>query len=156
MAAHQSPLNPKEARAIARARCILDRVWRRDDAPAFHSPGAASTYLQCRLAALEREEFHACWLDAQHRLIAIEMLFIGTLSQTSVYPREVVRSALRHNAAAAIVAHNHPGGLAKPSAADIALTNALRDALALVDVKLLDHIIVAGATTESFAEEGLL
>jgi len=105
---------------------------------------------------LEREEFHACWLDAQNRLLAIEMLFIGTIHQTSVYPREVVKSALRHNAAAVIVAHNHPSGVAEPSAADLTLTKALRDALALVDVKLLDHIIVAGAHTMSFAEKGLL
>jgi DNA repair protein RadC len=99
----------------------------------------------------------ALWLDAQNRLLKAEELFSGTLTQTSVYPREVVKSALAHNAAAVILAHNHPSGIAEPSRADELLTKALKDALAMVDVKVLDHFIVAGNTPPlSFAERGLL
>ena len=95
-------------------------------------------------------------LDAQHRVIAIEELFRGTLTQTSVYPREVVKAALRANAAAVIFAHNHPSGVAEPSSADEMLTRTLKQALSLVDVQTLDHFIVAGTKTLSFAERGLI
>ena len=95
-------------------------------------------------------------LDAQHRVIAIEELFRGTLTQTSVYPREVVKAALRANAAAVIFAHKHPSGVAEPSHADEILTRSLKSALALVDVQVLDHFIVAGTRVMSFAERGLL
>jgi DNA repair protein RadC len=99
----------------------------------------------------------ALWLDAQNRLIKADELFTGSLTQTSVYPREVVKTALAHNAAAVILAHNHPSGVSEPSRADEILTRTLKDALAMVDVKLLDHFIVAGnATPLSFAERGLL
>ena len=99
----------------------------------------------------------ALWLDAQNQLIADEILFKGSLTQTSVYPREVVKQALARNAAAVILAHNHPSGLAEPSKADEMLTRTLKEALALVDVRLLDHFIVAGQSTPlSFAERGLL
>src|SRR5512146_964267 len=98
----------------------------------------------------------AVFLDAQHRVIASEELFNGTLTQTSVYPREVVKRALHHNAAAVIFAHNHPSGLAEPSRADEVLTQTLKQALALVDVKVLDHFIVGGGTAMSFAERGLI
>mgnify|MGYP002128668146 CR=1 FL=1 len=102
-------------------------------------------------------DFYALWLDAQNRLIAGEELFRGSLTQTSVYPREVVKRALWHNAAAVVLAHNHPSGVAEPSSADEHLTRALRQALALVDVRVLDHFIVAGAKQPlSFAERGLL
>ncbi len=121
------------------------------------TPGAVRDWLRLHLGALPREVFVALWLDARNRLIADEVLFTGTLTQTSVYPREVVKRALAHNAAAVILAHNHPSGAAEPSAADELLTRALRDALALVDVRLLDHFIVAGSATPlSFAERGLL
>jgi len=121
------------------------------------TPAAVRDWLRLHLAALPREVFVALWLDAQNRLIAEEVLFTGTLTQTSVYPREVVKRALAHNAAAAILAHNHPSGAAEPSAADELLTRALKEALALVDVRLLDHFIVAGsAAPVSFAERGLL
>jgi DNA repair protein RadC len=121
------------------------------------TPAAVRDWLRLHLAALPREVFVALWLDAQNRLIADEVLFTGTLTQTSVYPREVVKRALTHNAAATILAHNHPSGAAEPSAADELLTRALKEALALVDVRLLDHFIVAGsATPVSFAERGLL
>ena len=96
------------------------------------------------------------FLDTQQRLIAFEELFRGTLAQTSVYPREVVKRALALNAAAVVLAHNHPSGVAEPSRADEALTQALRSALALVDVRVLDHLVVAGADVRSFAELGLL
>lgn len=119
------------------------------------SPQAVRDYLRLTLAALPHEVFFALWLDAQNRLVAGETLFRGTLTQTSVYPREVVKRALAHNAAAVILAHNHPSGLAEPSAADLALTQALKEALNLVDVRLLDHFIVAGtAPPLSLAERG--
>ncbi|MCS7100635.1 MAG: DNA repair protein RadC [Burkholderiaceae bacterium] len=121
------------------------------------SPGAVCDYLRLALGRTPHEVFVALFLDAQNRLVADRELFRGTLTQTSVYPREVVKEALAHNAAAVIFAHNHPSGLAEPSRADEALTRALREALALVDVRVLDHIIVAGpAATFSFAERGLL
>jgi DNA repair protein RadC len=123
---------------------------------ALSSPRSVRDYLQLTLSGRDREVFVALLLDAQHRVIAVEELFSGTLTQTSVYPREVVKSALRHNAAAVIFAHNHPSGVAEPSSADQMLTQSLKTALALVDVQVLDHFVVAGAVTTSFAERGLL
>lgn len=124
---------------------------------AFASPGAVRDYLRLHLAGRPHEVFFALWLDAQNRLIAAEELFCGTLTQTSVYPREVVKKALGHNAAAVVLAHNHPSGLAEPSRADELLTRELKQALALVDVRVLDHFIVAGQSQPlSFAERGLL
>lgn len=121
------------------------------------SPNAARDWLKLKLGGLAHEVFGALWLDAQNRLIGWDELFRGTLTQTSVYPREVVKQALTRNAAAVILAHNHPSGLAEPSAADEALTRNLREALGLVDVRVLDHFIVAGrAAPLSFAERGLL
>jgi len=122
----------------------------------FSQPTAVREYLQIHFAQQEYESFVTLHLDAQNRLIAAEELFRGTLTQTSVYPREVVKSSLRHNAAAVIFAHNHPSGVAEPSRADELLTSNLKQALSLVDVKVLDHFIVAGASTLSFAERGLL
>lgn len=124
---------------------------------AFSTPSAVRDYLRLSLAGLQHEVFFALWLDAQNRLIAGEELFRGSLTQTSVYPREVVKKALWHNAAAVVLAHNHPSGVAEPSSADEHLTRELRQALALVDVRVLDHFIVAGASQPlSFAERGLL
>lgn len=124
---------------------------------AFSTPGAVRDYLKLNLAGLPHEVFYALWLDAQNRLIVGEELFRGSLAQTSVYPREVVKKALWHNAAAVVLAHNHPSGVAEPSSADEHLTRELRQALALVDVRVLDHFIVAGAGQSlSFAERGLL
>lgn len=121
------------------------------------SPGAARDWLKLKLGGLAHEVFGALWLDAQNRLIGWDELFRGTLTQTSVYPREVVKQALTRNAAAAILAHNHPSGLTEPSAADEALTRSLREALGLIDVRVLDHFIVAGrATPLSFAERGMI
>jgi DNA repair protein RadC len=113
-------------------------------------------YLRLALSGREQEVFVVMLLDAQHRVIASEELFRGTLTQTSVYPREVVKCALKHNAAAVIFAHNHPSGVAEPSHADEILTRSLKSALALVDIQVLDHFIVAGTRTMSFAERGLL
>ena len=114
-------------------------------------------YLKLSLASREFEVFHALWLDSRNRLIASEELFRGTLTQTSVYPREVVRRALHHNAAAVIFAHNHPSGVADPSGADEHLTGLLQEALGLVDVRVLDHFIVAGlGEPYSFSERGKL
>ena len=124
--------------------------------PLLGSPAAVRDYLRLRLAHLDHEVFVVLFLDAQHRLIAAEERFRGTLSQTSVYPREVVKTALRHNAAAVILAHNHPSGLAEPSRADELLTAALKQALALVDIRTLDHFVVGGNNTISLAERGLL
>jgi DNA repair protein RadC len=123
---------------------------------ALSSPRAVRDYLRLLLAGREHEIFVILLLDAQHRVIATEELFRGTLTQTSVYPREVVKSALRHNCAAVIFAHNHPSGVAEPSHADELLTRSLKAALTLVDVQVLDHFIVAGTRTLSFAERGLL
>lgn len=120
------------------------------------SPDAVRDYLRLTLAAREHEVFVALFLDSQHRLIAAEELFRGTLAQTSVYPREIVKIALAHNAAAVIFAHNHPSGVAEPSRADELLTQSLKSALALIDVRTLDHFVVAGGEVVSFAERGLL
>jgi DNA repair protein RadC len=127
--------------------------YRRD---VLSSPRAVRDYLRLRIADREHEVFVCLFLDSQNRLIACEEMFRGTLTQTSVYPREVVKAALKHNAAAVIFAHNHPSGLAEPSRADEILTQTLKQALALIECKTLDHFIVAGEQTTSFAERGLL
>jgi DNA repair protein RadC len=118
------------------------------------SPGTVRQYLQLTLAKRDYESFIVLFLDVKNRLIASEELFRGTLTHTSVYPREVVKAALARNAAAVIFAHNHPSGTPDPSAADRTLTKALKDALALVDVRALDHFVVAGHQVYSFAEHG--
>lgn len=124
---------------------------------ALNSPQTVRDWLRLKIGHLPHEVFHALWLDTQHQLIASEELFRGTLTSTSVYPREVVKQALAHNAAAVILAHNHPSGNGSPSAADLALTSSLKTALALVDVKLLDHFIVTAAGNPvSLAESGKL
>ena len=134
-------------------RALKEELTTRD---ALSSPRSVRDYLRLALSGREHEVFMALMLDAQHRVIACEELFRGTLTQTSVYPREVVKCALRHNAAAIIFAHNHPSGVAEPSHADETLTRSLKAALALVDIQVLDHFIVAGTGTLSFAERGLL
>jgi len=122
----------------------------------LNNPVAVRDYLRLALADLEHEVFIVIFLDAQHSVIANEEMFRGTLAQTSVYPREVVKHALAHNAAAVILAHNHPSGVAEPSQSDQLLTGALKQALSLVDVRVLDHFIVAGSSVLSFAERGLI
>jgi DNA repair protein RadC len=122
----------------------------------FGSPGAVKQYLQLHLSGKPHEVFAVLFLDAQNRLVAMEELFRGTLTQTSVYPREIVKRALHHHAAAVVLAHNHPSGTVQPSRADEALTQTLKAALALVDVRVLDHVIVAPGDALSMAEKGLL
>ena len=122
----------------------------------FADPQAVKHYLQLHLAARQYEVFAVLFLDAQNRLIAMEELFRGTLTQTSVYPREVVLRALHQNASAVVLSHNHPSGSVQPSRADEALTHTLKAALALVDVRVLDHVIVAPGQALSMAEQGLL
>jgi DNA repair protein RadC len=123
---------------------------------ALDTPEAVKHYLQLHLSARKHEIFAVLFLDSQHRLLALEELFRGTLTQTSVYPREVVLRALHHHAAGVVLAHNHPSGAVHPSHADEALTKALRAALALVDVRVLDHVIVAPGQALSMAERGLM
>ena len=119
-------------------------------------PANVRDYLKLTLAGRERESFICVLLDSQHRVIEFAELFAGTLTQASVYPREVVKAALAVNAGAVIFAHNHPSGVAQPSQADELLTRQLKEALALVDVKVLDHFVVAGTAALSFAERGLI
>jgi DNA repair protein RadC len=120
------------------------------------NPNDASDFLRMRLGALLHEEFHILWLDNRHRILDCQKLFTGTVDGASVHPREVVRAALNINACAAILAHNHPSGVAEPSAADRAITTELRNALTLIGVRILDHIVVAAGHTVSMASRGLL
>ena len=136
------------------SRRALQEEMRSGDA--LNSPAAVRSYLQLLLRGREQEVFMVIFLDAQHRVIASEEMFHGTLTQTSVYPREVVKRALALNAAAVIFAHNHPSGVAEPSQSDRLLTDTLKQALQLVDVRVLDHFIVAGAGCLSFAEKGMV
>lgn len=139
---------------IKRAMRILEGRMR--TGAALNSPQAVRDYLRLALSGKEHEVFICVFLDAQNRVLAVDELFRGTLTQTSVYPREIVKESLRHNAAALIFAHNHPSGVAEPSRADEMLTVALKQALALVDVKVLDHFVVGSGSAMSFAERGLL
>ena len=134
-------------------RAVAQRLKERE---VFSTPGAVKHYLQLHLAAKGHEVFAVLFLDAQNRLVATEELFRGTLTQTSVYPREVVLRALHHHSASVVLAHNHPSGSVQPSRADEALTQTLKSALALVDVRVLDHVIVAPGHALSMAEQGLL
>src|SRR5450631_4721419 len=129
-------------------RALAEQIRDRD---AMSSPQAVREYLRLSLGARPHEVFMAIFLDAQNRLLGCEELFRGTLTQTSVYPREVVKTALRYNAAGVIFAHNHPSGLAEPSGADELLTQTLKQALSLVEIKTLDHFVVAGTRTVSLA-----
>jgi DNA repair protein RadC len=134
-------------------RALNEQMQKKD---ILNSPQQVRDYLCLKLGGLTREVFVVLFLDAQNRIVTTEELFSGTLTQASVYPREVVKRALHHNAASVIFAHNHPSGLAQQSQADELLTKQLKQALALVDIRVLDHFIVAGNTTFSFAERGLL
>jgi DNA repair protein RadC len=135
------------------ARSTINRRFRRGKA--LTSPDDSREFLRIRLAHLEHEVFAVLWLDNRHRVIAFEELFRGTIDGSSVHSREVVKSALGHNAAACIVAHNHPSGISEPSRADQAITRRLKEALALIEVRVLDHIVV-GEDCLSFADRGLL
>jgi len=134
-------------------RGLIEEAARRD---VLASPEAVKDYLKLSLSSLPYEAFLALFLDSQNRLLAVRELFRGTLAQTSVYPREVVKAALAENAAGVVFAHNHPSGVAEPSRADELLTASLKSALALVDIRTLDHLVVAGHRVVSFAERGLI
>lgn len=151
-------LGPAKTAQLAAVMEVARRCLKEDlrSASALTSPGAVRDYLRLAISSREHEVFVCLWLDAQHRVIASEELFRGTLTQTSVYPREIVKAGLKANAAAVIFAHNHPSGVAQPSQADELLTRNLKEALSLVDIKVLDHFVVAGHQTLSFAERGLL
>jgi DNA repair protein RadC len=151
-------LGPAKRAQFAAAIELSRRAMREQmsERSALTSPGAVRDYLRLSLAHRQHEVFMCIWLDAQHRVVGTEEAFRGTLTQTSVYPREIVKKALARNAAAVIFAHNHPSGVAQPSQSDELLTRNLREALALVEVKVLDHFVVAGNQAISFAERGLL
>ena len=151
-------LGPAKAAELAAVVEIVRRSLVEEAATgdALTSPQAVRDYLRLTLRARPYEVFVGIFLDSQNRLLAFEEMFRGTLAQTSVYPREVVKAALARNAAAVIFAHNHPSGVAEPSRADELLTQALKQALALVDIRTLDHFVVAGSHLVSFAERGLL
>ena len=147
--------NKDEDAVIERALGILKGRLRKPG-EAFNSPAAVRDYLRLHFAGLEHEVFAALFLDSQNRLIEAVDLFRGTLTQTSVYPREVVKEALKRNAQAVILTHNHPSGYAEPSRADELITSTLKATLDLIDVRVLDHIIVAGTDIVSFAERSLI
>lgn len=156
MAVSESSTRTQAGNAIIRRALHVLAKRLGEPGAALTSPRMVREYLRLRIAAEESERFVALWLNAQHQVIEIAELFHGTVTQTSVYPREVVKSALRANAVAVIFAHNHPSGAAEPSSADELLTRNLEEALALVDVKVLDHFVIAGHASLSFAERGLL
>lgn len=147
-------LTQSEEQTLRRAARILEKQASYSS-KVFSSTSEAMQYFQFRLSGKEREQFDVAYLDNQYRLIKCETLFYGTINGASVYPREVVKAALQHNAAAVILAHNHPSGISDPSRADEAITTRIVDALGLVDIKVLDHIIV-GAQPFSFSDKGLL
>lgn len=148
-------LAPADQQKVREALTLLACQLREPGAP-FTSSHAVRDWLRLQLASLEREEFTVLFLDNQHRLIAHETLFTGTINHTQVHPREVVKSGLRYNAAAAVLAHNHPSGEAEPSQADRQVTMRIQRALELVDIRLLDHLVVGGMEIVSFSERGWL
>ena len=135
---------------------IMKGMLTKSNIESFTNPDITKQFIKLKLALQEREVFSVIYLDNRHRMIEYEELFYGTINGTSVHPREVIKSALKHNAAAIILAHNHPSGVAEPSTADKAITKSLKDALALVDIRVIDHIIVGECVPVSFAELGLL
>ncbi|EHH6606418.1 DNA repair protein RadC [Escherichia coli] len=157
---HQLPLfarelSPADQQTIREALTLL-ACQLREPGASFTSSHAVRDWLRLQLASVEREEFTALFLDNQHRLIAHETLFTGSINHTQVHPREVVKAGLKHNCAAVIVAHCHPSGLAEPSKADRQVTTRIQQALELVDIRLLDHLVVGGMEIVSFSERGWL
>ncbi|HKR77690.1 MAG TPA: DNA repair protein RadC [Rhodanobacter sp.] len=142
------------AAALELARRSLAEQLR--EAPALGNPRDSGSYLSARLRHLPYEVFGCLWMDNRHRVLAFEELFRGTVDGASVYPREVVRACLQHNACAVIFAHNHPSGVAEPSAADRAITRELREALQLVGVRVLDHLVIGHGEPVSMAARGLI
>ena len=153
---HPHPtMTPYAQRTIRRALNILERQLREPGA-VFTTSSSVRDWLRLQLTQEQREEFSVLWLDNQHRLIAYDTLFLGTINTITVHPREIVKAGLKHNAAAAVLAHNHPSGLAEPSKADRQITTRIQQALELVDIRLLDHLVVGGMDVISFAERGWL
>lgn len=148
-------LAPTDQQTIRTALTLLECQLREPGA-AFTSSSSVRDWLRLQLATLDREAFTVLWLDNQHRLISHDTLFLGTINSITVHPREVVKSGLKNNAAAAVLAHNHPSGEAEPSQADRLITERLKQALDLVDIRLLDHLVVGGMDIVSFAERGWL
>ncbi|MCU6244212.1 RadC family protein [Enterobacter asburiae] len=148
-------LAPADQQTVRKALTLLEGQLREPGA-SFTSSNAVRDWLRLHLAPLEREALSVLWLDNQHRLIAHDTLFLGTINTITVHPREVVKAGLKHNAAACVLAHNHPSGEAEPSKADRLITERLKQALELVDIRLLDHLVVGGMETISFAERGWL
>jgi DNA repair protein RadC len=151
-------LGPAKRAELAAVLEIARRVLRQQlrEVPVFDAPQRVKDFVALRLAAREQEVFAALYLDSQHRLIELQELFTGTLAQTSVYPREVLRHALLFNAAAVILVHNHPSGVAEPSRADEVLTESLAASLRMIDVRVLDHLVVGVGQVVSFAERGMV
>jgi len=149
------PLSKEQEKVISQGIAILTSVYQREDLMATN-PSQVKAFCQLQLAALEHEVFGVLFLDSQHRLMVFSEMFRGTIDGASVYPREVAKAALQINAAAAIFTHNHPSGIPEPSQADIRITERLIEALNLLDIRVLDHIVVAGDQAVSFAERGLL
>ncbi|UUR73837.1 RadC family protein [Enterobacter asburiae] len=148
-------LSPSAQQTIREALILLACRLREPGAP-FTSGDAARDWLRLQFATQEREIFTVLWLDNQHRLIAHDTLFLGTINNITIHPREVVKAGLKHNAAAAILAHNHPSGEAEPSNADRLITGRLKQILEMVDIRLLDHLVVGGMDIVSFSERGWL
>ena len=145
----------QQDKIIARALRILEERAKYNE-QTLGTPTDVKNYLRLKLGEVEHEVFCCVWLDSQHKVIDFEEMFRGTINQTSVYPREVIKAALRRNAAAVIFAHNHPSGLLEPSSADIQLTSTLKKTLDMIDVRTLDHFIIAASGILSFAERGLI
>lgn len=147
---------PASAQQTIRDTLTLLACQLREPGASFTSSQAVRDWLRLQLATLDREAFTVLWLNNQHRLIAHDTLFLGTVNAVTVYPREVVKSGLKNNAAAVVLAHNHPSGEAEPSKADRLITERLQQALELVDIRLLDHLVIGGMDIASFAERGWL
>ncbi|MEO3991376.1 RadC family protein [Pseudocitrobacter cyperus] len=147
------PVN--EQRIIRRAMRLLEK-YQHQPSEQFLSASCTKSWLQLYLARQEREVFVVLYLDNQHRLLEHETLFLGTISHTEIHPREIVKSALRHNAAAVIIAHNHPSGITDASEADKRITSRIVNALDLIEVRVLDHFIIGNGEVLSFAEQGWL
>ncbi|MEE3664486.1 DNA repair protein RadC [Brenneria sp. g21c3] len=145
----------REQRIIRQALSLLEKRVRKN-ARQFRTSDDTKNWLMLELSGLEREVFMVLYLDNQHRLIAKEITALGTINNTEVHPREILKSALHHNAAAVIVAHNHPSGYAEPSQADRHITDRLKEALSQLDVRVLDHLVIGGTDVVSFAERGWL
>ena len=149
------PMPSREQRIIQMALCLLEKRVR-NNARQFKTSEDTKSWLMLELSSLEREVFMVLYLDNQHRLIEKEVIALGGINSTEVHPREILKASLRHNAAAVILAHNHPSGWAEPSQADRNITDKLKDALSQLDVRVLDHLVVGGVEVVSFAERGWL